>query len=111
MSPRGWRKYPRDDLSPLVVEPMTTAGPQPWHARALALRAAGVTIRAIARELGVGFGPVQRLLNPASKAKQKQQENERTKALRKSDARYAATIRTYVRKHMQITAKDRYVSR
>lgn len=96
-------KYPEFDSSnPLKVEPLTTAGPQPWHADADILRQGGMTVRAIARELKKGFGPVQRYLNPESKRRQKELQAEYERDRRKHSPTYAQKTRDYIRRYMQM---------
>lgn len=98
----GSFKYPvADAANALVVEPLTTAGPQPWHARALEMRRNGMFVREIAKNLGVGFGPVQRFLNPDSKRRQKEQQAEYERQRRANDPQYAEKTRHYVRRYMQ----------
>lgn len=101
MSVKGSRKYPHIDAEPLKVDPLTTAGPQPWHQDAFELRTAGCTMRAIARELGIGFGSVQRLLNPDSKERQMARKVKYERQRRLVDKRYAEKRRTYSRQYMQ----------
>lgn len=107
MSRRGEKVVDPTD-EPLVVTPMTTAGPQPWHPQAHELRAAGWTIRAIARHLGKGFGSVQRLMNPESKARQKARDNEYDIERRATDPAYAKKGRDYRRRYMQLRAPERW---
>ncbi len=104
---KGWRKNPADWDQPLEVEVLTTAGPQPWHEECLRLRAEGMTIRAVAAELGLTFSRVQKFLNPASKAKNKARQAARAKERRHSDPDYAEKQRSYVRRYMQLASGGR----
>lgn len=107
MSRRGEKVVDPSD-EPLIVTPLTSDGPQPWHEEAFKLRAAGWTIRPIARKLKKGFGPVQRLFNPDSKAKQKAAQNEYEKERRAADPNYANKERSYKRRYMQLRAPERW---
>lgn len=99
MTAKGARKYP-DDV-PLVVTPLTTAGHQPWHDRARELRDDGLSIREISRNIGKGFGSIQRLFNPASKRKAKVRQSVAAKERRATDQEYRESSRSYVRRYMQ----------
>ena len=109
MMPKHWRKHPSDWQEPIAVEVLTTAGPQPWHAEALRLRyEEGLTVRQCAAACGVGFSPMQRFLNPESKAKAKKRQAKWERERRRTDPAYAEKTRTYVRKYMQLAAPGRW---
>jgi hypothetical protein len=107
---RGQRVVNPND-EPLVVTPMTTAGPQPWHAEALKLRKKEWYVREIAEHLGKGFGSVQRFLNQESKRRQKIRQAEYEKKRRVEDPEYDARMRDYNRRFMQHQAPKRWAKR
>lgn len=102
------KKYVNPNDEPLNPEPLTTAGPQPWHAEALRLRAAGWLVREIAQKLGKGKSAVQRFLNPDSKAKAKARQNERDKERRYGEPEYLERTNSYRRRYMQYRAPERW---
>lgn len=99
---KGWLKFETDRLEPLVVTPIDMEEVAAWHARAHELRAAGMTVRAIAAELGKSFAPVQRCLNPESRARQKARQNELEREKRRTDPEHAEKARTYIRKYQHL---------
>lgn len=108
MVPRNARLVDPND-PPLVVTPMTTDGPQPWHQKALELRANNYSVRAIAKLLGKGYGPTQRLLNQESKRQQKLRSVEYERERRAADPEYAQKMRDYNRRYHQTMAPNRWV--
>lgn len=99
--PTGWFS-PDDAASPIDPKPTPGVGPQPWHEVATWLREeCGLTVRQCAVECGVGFGPMQRFLNPESKARQKARQNEAEKAKCRTDPEYAQKWRDYRRRYHQ----------
>lgn len=103
----GWIA-PDDAANPISPQPLTTAGPQPWHEIATWLREeCGLTVRQCAAECGVGFGPMQRFLNPESKAKAKARQGATEKAKRRNDPDWAQASRDYRRKYVQAKRSGR----
>lgn len=103
------RKYANPDDKPLHPTPMTTAGPQPWHAECIRLRKEeGKLLREIALILGIGKGRIQKFMNPKSKRKAKIRGAKYDKDRRHTDPQYAEKSRDYVRRFMQHNAPKRW---
>ncbi len=100
------RRYIDPNDEPLVVMPYPCT--EEWHARARELRNDGWFIRDIAREVNRGFSPVQRFLNPESKARQADRKNELEKLRRRTEPEYAEASRSYRRRYAQLNAPKRW---